>query len=35
MAPKSGCSQQVLFTTVLPSILLYSHFIKPYSDIIC
>ena len=31
-APKSGCSQQVLLTTVLPSIWLYSHFINPYSD---
>ena len=36
-APKIGYSQQVLLPTVLPitGILLYSHFIKPYSDIIC
>ena len=36
-APKSGGggSQQVVRTTVLPIILLYSHFLKPYSDIIC
>ena len=34
-APKRGCSPQVLFTTVLQIILIYSHFVKPYSDIIC
>ena len=34
-APKSGCSQQVLFTTVLPIILIYSHFIKSSNLILC
>ena len=33
--PKRGCSPQVLFTTVLQIILIYLHFIKPYSAIIC